>query len=147
VERGGGGASRNPACGSKLAMKYFSGCNDLWVIRREVEYLLVFIDEYPSLCESYNKESMETSLLEYVQLFEKDDRELEDSLGEKSVAGENADHVEDHNDEIDTPVHSSNALEFEGALSSLFSMFVKAGNREEDSTKQLRVTTLHTIKS
>jgi hypothetical protein len=128
-------------------MKDFSGCSDLWVIRREVEYLLVFIDEYPSLCESYNKESMETSLLEYVQLFEKDDRELEDSLGEKSVAGENTDHVEDHNDEIDTPVHSSNALEFEGSLSSLFSMFVKAGNREEDSTKQLRVTTLHTIKS
>ena len=132
-------------CGSKLTMEDFYGCSK--VIRREAEYFLVFIDEYPGLCESYNKESLETSLLEYVQLFEEDDRELEDSLGEKSVAGENTDYIEDHNAEIDTPVHSSNALEFEGSLSSLFSMFVKAGNREEDSTKQLRVTTLHTIKS
>jgi len=126
-------------------MEDFYGCSE--VIRREAEYLLVFIDEYPGLCESYNKESLETSLLEYVQLFEEDDRELEDSLGEKSVAGENTDYIEDHNAEIDTPVHSSNALEFEGALSSLISVFVKAGNREEDSAEQLRVTTLHTRKS
>ena len=132
-------------CGSKLAMEDFSGCSE--VIRREVKYLIVFINEYPGLRESYNKESPETRLLEYVQLFEEDDRELEDTLGEKSVDGKNTDHVKDHNAEIDTLVHSSNAPEFKGALSSLFSVFVKAGNREEDSAKQLRVTTLHTGKS
>ena len=117
------------------------------VIRRAVEYLLVFIDEYPSLCEPYNKESLETSLLEYVHHF-KYQRELEYSLGEKSIAEkENTDHIEDHNVEINTPIHSSNALEFEGVLSSLFSMFVKVGNREKDSAEPLRITALHTGKS
>ena len=48
-------------------MEDFYGYSE--VIRREAEYLLVFIDEYPGLCESYNKESLETSLLEYVHHF------------------------------------------------------------------------------
>jgi hypothetical protein len=69
----------------------------------------------------------------------------EDFIGEKSAIDKGTtDHVVDHRAEINTLVDSSNALVFEGALSTLFSMYFKFDDGEEDLAKPSGVTTLHT---
>jgi len=64
----------------------------------------------------------------------------EESAGDEEYIG----HVEDREDGVDTLVHSSDAPEFESALSALSSTSVKVGDGEEDSAESSRCTELHT---
>lgn len=64
----------------------------------------------------------------------------EESAGDEEYTG----HVEDSEDGVDTLVHSSDAPEFESALSALSSASVKVGDGEEDSAESSRCTELHT---
>ena len=66
-------------------------------------------------------------------------RDEVNSLCDEEYAG----HAEDHEDGVNSLVHSSDAPEFESAVSALSSASVRAGDGEEDSAESSRFTELH----